>query len=123
MLKRALLHPIPSSRRHVIRVDIAVPVVVIRLAFWMRVFIKLMMQTTTATARQGYCAGDAERNSKFRQEQSEFQLKPELVVHLLHVRSELTQKTDKSSRSHGKRSIAPVGKSKFAVEHGVLEIN
>jgi hypothetical protein len=30
LLKSALLHPIPSSRRHVIRVDIIVPVDVIR---------------------------------------------------------------------------------------------
>jgi hypothetical protein len=42
-LKSALLHPIPSSRRHVvIRVDIPVPVDVIRVAFWMRVFIKMV---------------------------------------------------------------------------------
>jgi hypothetical protein len=40
LFKSALLHPIPSSRRHVIRVDIPVPVVVIRLAFWTRVFIR-----------------------------------------------------------------------------------
>ena len=36
-LKSALLHPFPSSRRHVIRVDMAVLVDVIRLAFWMEV--------------------------------------------------------------------------------------
>jgi hypothetical protein len=42
-LKSALLHPIPSSRRHVvIRVDIPVPVDVIRVAFWMRVSIKMV---------------------------------------------------------------------------------
>jgi hypothetical protein len=40
LLKIALLHPFPSSRRHVIRVDMAVPVDVIRFAFWMRVFMK-----------------------------------------------------------------------------------
>jgi len=34
-LKSALLHPFPSSRRHVIRVDMPVPVDVIRFAFWM----------------------------------------------------------------------------------------
>jgi hypothetical protein len=39
-LKIALLHPFPSSRRHVIRVDMAVPVDVIRLAFWMEVVMK-----------------------------------------------------------------------------------
>jgi hypothetical protein len=38
--KSALLHPIPSSRRHVIRVDIPVPVDVIRVDFWMEVFIR-----------------------------------------------------------------------------------
>jgi hypothetical protein len=42
-LKSALLHPIPSSRRHVvIRVDMPVPVDVIRVSFWMRVFIKML---------------------------------------------------------------------------------
>jgi hypothetical protein len=40
-LKIALLHPIPSSRRHVIRVDIPVPVDVIRVDFWMRVVMKI----------------------------------------------------------------------------------
>jgi hypothetical protein len=40
--KIALLHPIPSSRRHVvIRVDIPVPVDVIRVAFWMRMVMKM----------------------------------------------------------------------------------
>jgi hypothetical protein len=39
-LRLALLHPIPSSRRHVIRVDIAVPVDVIRVDFWRSVIIK-----------------------------------------------------------------------------------
>jgi hypothetical protein len=42
-LKIALLHPIPSSRRHVvIRVDMPVPVDVIRVFFWMRLVIKLL---------------------------------------------------------------------------------
>ena len=41
--KSALLHPIPSSRRHVIRVDIPVPVDVIRVDFWMRVFMKMFV--------------------------------------------------------------------------------
>jgi hypothetical protein len=41
LLKSALLYPFPSSRRHVIRVDIPVPVDVIRLAFWMRVLMKM----------------------------------------------------------------------------------
>jgi hypothetical protein len=41
LLKIALLHPIPSSRRHVIRVDMPVPVDVIRVEFWMRIFIKI----------------------------------------------------------------------------------
>jgi len=45
LFKSALLHPTPSSRRHVIRVDVPVPVVVIRLAFWTVTFIKTMMQT------------------------------------------------------------------------------
>jgi hypothetical protein len=41
LLKIALLHhPFPSSRRHVIGVDMPVPVDVIRFAFWMRVFMK-----------------------------------------------------------------------------------
>jgi hypothetical protein len=31
----ALLHPIPSSRRHVIRVDVVMPVDVIRSMVWM----------------------------------------------------------------------------------------
>ncbi len=39
--KSALLHPFPSSRRHVIRVDMPVPVDVIRVAFWIRVLINL----------------------------------------------------------------------------------
>jgi len=39
LLKIALLHPFPSSRRHVIRVDMPVPVDVIRVAFWTRVLI------------------------------------------------------------------------------------
>jgi hypothetical protein len=39
--KIALLHPIPSSRRHVIRVDIPVPVDVIRVDFWTRVVMKM----------------------------------------------------------------------------------
>jgi hypothetical protein len=43
--KIALLHPIPSSRRHVIRVDIPVPVDVIRAYFWMRVFMKMVDDT------------------------------------------------------------------------------
>src|SRR4051812_29224611 len=32
----SLAYPAPSSRRHVIRVDIVVPVVVIRITFWSR---------------------------------------------------------------------------------------
>jgi hypothetical protein len=40
LLKSALLHPIPSSRRHVIRVDMPVLVDVIRFAFWMDRFMK-----------------------------------------------------------------------------------
>jgi len=40
--KSALLHPIPSSRRHVIRVDIPVPVDVIRVDFWTKVFMKVV---------------------------------------------------------------------------------
>jgi hypothetical protein len=50
-LKIALLHPIPSSRRHVIRVDIPVPVDVIRVDFWTRVVMKIF---------------DAENNYKLR---------------------------------------------------------
>jgi hypothetical protein len=42
-LKIALLHPIPSSRRHVIRVDIPVPVDVIRVDFWIRMVMKNSM--------------------------------------------------------------------------------
>jgi hypothetical protein len=42
LLKSALLHPFPSSRRHVIRVDILVPVDVIRFDFWMMEFIKIL---------------------------------------------------------------------------------
>jgi hypothetical protein len=45
LLISALLHPIPSSRRHVIRVDIPVPVDVIRADFWMRVFMKMVGDT------------------------------------------------------------------------------
>ena len=45
-----------------------------------------------------------------------------LIVCLLHVGGELTQKRDEGSRGYGKRSIAPVGKSKFAI-HWVLKIN
>jgi hypothetical protein len=41
LLMSALLHPIPSSRRHVIRVDIPVPVDVIRVDFWMRIIMKM----------------------------------------------------------------------------------
>jgi hypothetical protein len=41
LLISALLHPIPSSRRHVIRVDVPVPVDVIRVDFWMRIFMKM----------------------------------------------------------------------------------
>jgi len=40
LLKIALLHPFPSSRRHVIRVDMLVLVDVIRVAFWMVEFMK-----------------------------------------------------------------------------------
>jgi hypothetical protein len=47
LLKIALLHhPFPSSRRHVIRVDMPVPVDVIRFAFWTRA----VMETVTRTA-------------------------------------------------------------------------
>jgi hypothetical protein len=46
LLKIALLHhPFPSSRRHVIRVDMPVPVDVIRFAFWTRVFMKTGITT------------------------------------------------------------------------------
>jgi hypothetical protein len=41
LLKSALLHPIPSSRRHVIRVDMPVPVDVIRVDFWMWALMKM----------------------------------------------------------------------------------
>jgi hypothetical protein len=48
LLKIALLHhPFPSSRRHVIRVDMPVPVDVIRFAFWTRVFMKSKARKTT----------------------------------------------------------------------------
>jgi hypothetical protein len=51
LLKIALLHhPFPSSRRHVIRVDMPVPVDVIRFAFWMRV----LMKSRTANAQREY---------------------------------------------------------------------
>jgi hypothetical protein len=41
LLRIALLHhPFPSSRRHVIRVDMPVLVDVIRFAFWTRVLMK-----------------------------------------------------------------------------------
>ena len=61
MLKIALLHPFPSSRRHVIRVDMPVPVDVIRLAFWMEVFMKISnaKERTVSIAR-------AETMSKFK---------------------------------------------------------
>jgi hypothetical protein len=49
-LKIALLHPIPSSRRHVIRVDIPVPVDVIRVDFWMRFFMKWWLRPTTTAS-------------------------------------------------------------------------
>jgi hypothetical protein len=42
LLKIALLHPIPSSRRHVIRVDISVTVDVIRVALMVGIFMKKM---------------------------------------------------------------------------------
>jgi hypothetical protein len=38
LLKIPLLHPIPSSRRHVvIRVDMPVPVDVMRVSFWIEI--------------------------------------------------------------------------------------
>jgi len=50
LLKIALLHPIPSSRRHVIRVDMPVLVDVIRVAFWLMEFI----DDDSNNARQEY---------------------------------------------------------------------
>ena len=52
-LKSALLHPIPSSRRHVIRVDISVLVDVIRVEFWMEVFIKKRRISLTGKDTRG----------------------------------------------------------------------
>jgi hypothetical protein len=42
----ALLHPIPSSRRHVIRVDIVVPVDVVRFVFWIAEFMQKITDTS-----------------------------------------------------------------------------
>jgi len=51
LLKSALLHhPFPSSRRHVIRVDMRVLVDVIRVAFWTRVVINSQREYRTNTA-------------------------------------------------------------------------
>jgi len=51
LLRIALLHPFPSSRRHVIRVDMPVPVDVIRFAFWTDVFMKKLDFEDSPTAR------------------------------------------------------------------------
>ena len=58
MLKIALLHPIPSSRRHVIRVDMPVLVDVIRVDFWMEVFMNV--------SNRGSLEARGDGNSKFR---------------------------------------------------------
>jgi hypothetical protein len=64
-LKIALLHPIPSSRRHVIRVDVIVAVVVIRLPFWMDAFINRYKDTFGEEGRP---------NAKLRSSASKFLL-------------------------------------------------
>ena len=67
LLKIALLHPIPSSRRHVvIRVDIPVPVDVIRVAFWMRVVMKIVAATQEQLQGKSTGLHGPGRNSKFR---------------------------------------------------------
>jgi hypothetical protein len=52
-LKSALLQPIPSSRRHAIRVDMPVPVDVIRVDFWMEVFIRISSLEYRAATSSG----------------------------------------------------------------------
>lgn len=45
-LRITLFHPFPASRRHVIRVDMPVPVDVIRFAFWMETLIDCAYRRT-----------------------------------------------------------------------------
>jgi len=56
-----LTHPIPSSRRHVIRVDMPVPVDVIRFAFWIDGFMKLLSNSIELSA-----SAPGKPNSKYR---------------------------------------------------------
>ena len=117
LLKSALLHPFPSSRRHVIRVDMVVPVDVIRVAFWMRVIMKL------ASCPLRVLSGDQQGKFKIAIASIDISGCPRLRVGLLHLRCKLPQKRDKGSRGHRKCPIAPVGKPKFPVELGVLQVD
>src|SRR3954462_3710638 len=65
-LKIALLHPIPSSRRHVIRVDVIVAVVVIRLPFWRDILINRSQHTFEGGKGQMQNCDTEHRNSGWR---------------------------------------------------------
>jgi len=57
-----LSHPIPSSRRHVIRVDMPVPVDVIRFAFWMVEVMKRLLSNSIELSASAL----GKPNSKYR---------------------------------------------------------
>ena len=60
-----LHHPMPSSRRHVIiRVDMPVPVDVIRVLFWMEVFIKMADTDNGSNYRPSLPGGSVRGNFK-----------------------------------------------------------
>ena len=63
MAMSALAYPVPSSRRHVIRVDI-VSVDVIRVAFWMWIFIKMVNADSEKNYSVSVTGGTVQRKFK-----------------------------------------------------------
>ena len=99
LFKSALLHPIPSSRRHVvIRVDIPVPVDVIRVDFWMRILMKMVNTDCENNCTLRLSGGGVHRKFKIPIAAIEISvLAQSLIVRLLHFGGELTQQSDKCS--------------------------
>lgn len=134
MLKSALFHPFPASRRHVIRVDMLVLVDVIRVVFWMETFTECLFAGTTIQLQE-YSASCPEGNSKFRSSESKLTIKVPaariaggrcgfglgfaLLPHACH----LPQQRNECGGRHRQSAIPAIGQSELAKQLDILQID
>jgi hypothetical protein len=116
-LKIALLHPIPSSRRRVIRVDVIVAVVVIRFPFWRDILINRSQHTFEGTKGQMQNCDTEHRNSGLRAARATPDEASGATLAIAYVGADASSASPGEVRRDGspdRRNVKPPNRVRFA---------